>query len=95
MTEYELALIIKTSTDESDIKKCITSIEKEIEKANGKIQSKDDWGKRKLSYKISKEDTGYYYFLVFSLDPQLVSKIEKFLGLETRVLRYLLGKIDN
>ena len=94
MTDYELALIIKPSIDDSDIKKCITSIEKEIEKANGKIQSRDDWGKRKLSYKIEKEDMGYYYFLKFSLDPQLMPKMEKTLGLETRVLRYLLGK-DN
>ena len=92
MTEYELALIIKPSIDDSEIKKCITAIEKEITKANGKIQSKDDWGKRKLSYKISKEDTGYYYFIKFSLDAQLVEKLEKYLSLETRVLRYLLNK---
>ena len=95
MTDYELALIVRSSVEESEIKKTISSTEKEIEKMNGKIHSRDDWGMRKFSYKIEKEDTGYYYFIKFSLDSQLVSKLESYIKLQEKILRYLLSKLDN
>ena len=92
MSDYELALILKPSLSDSEIKKTITGMEKKIEGDKGKILDRDDWGRRKMSYKINKEDTGYYFFLKFSLESEDISKIGKSLPLEAGVMRYLLSK---
>lgn len=94
MNEYELALLLKPSLTDEEVKKYIKELEKNVADKGGKVVSKDDWGRKKLSYLIKKEDTAYYFFITFSLSPSEINKLESKLKLDTNLLRYLLEKIN-
>lgn len=94
MNDYELALVLKPSLSETEVKSTIESLEKFIQTGHkGKVFTREDWGRRKLSYQIAKEDTGYYFFLRYSLDSKLAPELNKKLRLNSHILRYLITQI--
>ena len=95
MKNYEVALIIKPSLTDSELKSFILNLEKFIQNdSKGKILEKEDWGRRKFSYRIKKEDMGYYYFLNFSLEAEALAKFDKKLRLDNNILRYIISNIS-
>lgn len=94
MRLYEVAVVLHPDL-EIDLDNTSTKIEKIIEGAKGKIVKRDNWGKRKLAYKINKQDWGIYIFYQVELDPQAVSKIENTLRITEEVMRYLVVSLDH
>ena len=87
---YELAYIADPDLDEEALGALEEQIKGWIEAANGKTTNVDRWGKRKLSYPIQKRSEGYYYFLEMEMPPEAGRAIERDLGLNEQILRYLL-----
>lgn len=88
MRKYELTLIFRPSIKKHAQEKLLESIKKWAGK--GKILSTSKWGKKELSYPISKETEGVYLFLDLELDKGKGGEIERRLRLEEQVLRHLL-----
>jgi len=79
---YDITFIAKEEKD--------PTIKKTILELGGKIISEDFFGRKKLSYKINKEDAGFYTTYVFELDPDKLIEISKKLKLNTDIIRYLI-----
>jgi small subunit ribosomal protein S6 len=94
MRNYEIAIVLHPDL-EIDIESATSKVEKIIELAKGKIVKKDNWGKRKLAYKIKKQDWGIYVFYNVQLDPSAVAQIEGTLRITEEVMRYLLVSLEN
>ncbi len=94
MRLYEVAVVLHPDL-EIDLENASTKIEKIIEGAKGTIVKRDNWGKRKLAYKINKQDWGIYIFYQVELDPQAVAKIENTLRITEEVMRYLVVSLDH
>jgi small subunit ribosomal protein S6 len=90
MKEYELALVVSGNLNEAAAKECFQKAEKQIAEAEGKILKSDDWGRRKLAYKIKGADFGYYLFSRISLEPSKSAKLVESLRLNPDILRAML-----
>ena len=53
MRKYELTVLIRPDL-ESDIEAPISKVRDIVKKAGGEIKKEDNWGKKKLAYKIRK-----------------------------------------
>ena len=61
MKEYELTVLIHPDL-EADIETPLAKIRDIIKTAGGEITTEDNWGKKKLAYKINKEDFAVYVY---------------------------------
>lgn len=59
-----------------------------------KSSKKKNWGKKKLAYKINKEDFAVYVYFDVKLPASAPLKISNVLNITEEVLRYLLVTVD-
>lgn len=94
MRNYEIAVVLHPDL-EIDLATTLEKIEAIITKNGGKITKKDNWGKRKLAYKIKKQDWGIYVFYTVEIDPTKINRINQSLRITEEAMRYLIVTIDN
>ena len=93
MKEYELTVLIHPDL-EVDIEAPLTKVRDIIKSAGGEVTSEDNWGKKKLAYKINKEDFAVYVYFDLNLPADAPLKISNTLNITDEVLRYLLVTVD-
>ena len=91
--EYELTVLIHPDL-ESEIDAPLKKVRDIITSAGGEITSEDNWGKKKLAYKINKEDFAVYVYMDVKLPAEAPLKISNTLNITDEVLRYLLVTVD-
>ena len=93
MKDYELTVLIHPDL-EADIEKPLTKVRDIIKNAGGEIATEDNWGKKKLAYKINKQDFAIYVYMDVKLPAEAPLKISNTLNITEEVLRYLLVSVD-
>lgn len=93
MKEYELTVLIHPDL-EAEIDTPLTKVRDIITKAGGEIIKEDNWGKKKLAYKINREDFAVYVYMDISLPSDAPLKISNTFNITDEVLRYLLVTVD-
>jgi|SRR5665648_401959 len=93
MKEYELTVLIHPDL-EADLETPLTKVRDIIKAADGKITGEDVWGKKKIAYRINKEDFAVYVYMDVELPAPALLKISNTLNITDEVLRYLLVKVD-
>ncbi len=92
MRKYELALIFDPSLDEKGIDEELSKITSLIEKQDSKVEDIDKWGMKKLAYPINKQENGYYIFMYFQGDDELLEELNRVSNINDRLLRHLIIK---
>ena len=87
---YELMVLFHPDL-EIDLEKALKKVEGLIKDADGKVSTTDVWGKRKLAYKIKKQDFAVYAYLEIELPTDSIGKLEGGLNIADEVLRYLIS----
>lgn len=93
MKEYELTVLIHPDL-EADIETPLTKVRDLIKTHGGEIIKEDNWGKKKLAYKINREDFAVYVYMDVKLPAEALLKISNTLNITDEVLRYLLVTVD-
>lgn len=93
MKEYELTVLIHPDL-ESNLEAPLTKVRDIIKNAGGEITREDNWGKKKLAYKINREDFAVYVYMDVKLPADALLKISNTLNITDEVLRYLLVTVD-
>lgn len=93
MKDYELTVLIQPDL-EVDLEAPLAKVRQLIKASGGKIIREDNWGKKKLAYRINKEDFAVYVYLEASLPAEAPLKISNTLNITDEVLRYLLVTVD-
>ena len=93
MKEYELTVLIHPDL-EVDLDAPLKKVRDIVKNAGGEITSEDNWGKKKLAYKINKEEFAVYVYMDVKLPADALLKISNTLNITDEVLRYLLVKVD-
>jgi len=91
--EYELTVLIHPDL-EVDLDAPLNKVRDIIKTAGGEIISEDNWGKKKLAYRINKEDFAVYVYMDVKLPADAPLKISNTLNITDEVLRYLLVTVD-
>ena len=93
MKEYELTVLIHPDL-EVDLESPLKKVRDLITSNGGQIVREDNWGKKKLAYRIKNEDFAVYVYFDVNLPAEAPLKISNVLNISDEVLRYLLVKVD-
>ena len=93
MKEYELTVLIHPDL-EVDIDAPLKKVRDLVQSAGGEIVSEDNWGKKKLAYRINGQDFAVYVYMDVKLPADAPLKISNTLNITDEVLRYLLVTVD-
>jgi small subunit ribosomal protein S6 len=94
MRVYEELFIMKPDTPEEEGEAFIESIRQVITNGHGTVEKVDNWGVRKLAYRVSKFNEGRYVLFVFSSSPELVHELERRLRVADLVIKFITVRID-
>lgn len=93
MREYELTVLLHPDL-EADLETPLKKVRAIITDNGGKIVSEDNWGKKRLAYRIKKEDFAVYVYFELELPATVTAKISNIFNITDEVLRYLLVSVD-
>ncbi len=89
MNTYELVVLLHPDL-EIDVDTPVAKIEKLIESLGGKITKRDNWGKKRLAYRIRKLDFAIYVYFELQLAGEQVRALESSLLITEESLRHLI-----
>ena len=93
MKEYELTVLIHPDL-EVDIDAPLSKVRDIVKTAGGTITTEENWGKKKLAYRIKKQDFAVYVYMQVALPADAPLKISNTLNITEEVVRYLLVTVD-
>ena len=93
MKEYELTVLIHPDL-EVDLDAPLDKVRKLVKDNGGEVVSEDNWGKKRMAYRIKGEDFAVYVAMDVKLPAEAPLKISNLLNITDEVLRYLLVKVD-
>ncbi len=93
MREYELTVLIHPDL-EADLETPLTTVRDIVSNNGGKVVTEDNWGKKRLAYRIAKEDFAVYVHMEVELPAASVAKVDQTLNITDSVLRHLLVSVD-
>lgn len=94
MRVYEELFIVKPDAPEEEVKAFVDQVQNVITTGKGKIEKLDDWGVRKLAYRVSKFNEGHYVLIVFSSSPELVREVERRMRVADLVIKFITVRVD-
>jgi small subunit ribosomal protein S6 len=86
---YETTFIVDAHLSNEQIESTVNKYSKFIADNGGSIKQTDRWGKRRLAYEISKKQYGYYVYLRFDADGDLIQMLEREYKLDDTIIRHL------
>lgn len=87
---YELAYLLSPSLSEAEVSAWIEKLAGLIQDTKGIIRHQEPIQKRKLSYKVKREQNAYLGWVTFSIAPELIKNLEKQVKALPNLLRHLL-----
>lgn len=90
MNSYELMYIIPSQSSDEEKEALIAQVNGMIEKENGKIDSVERIGNRKLAYEIEKKHDGFYVLVNFTANPSVPNKLGALLSITTGIMRHII-----
>lgn len=94
MRTYETIFIAHPDLVEEEVRALIDKMKGIIENLNGQIIKVEEWGRKKLAYKLKKLTKGYYVLIRFLGNGEILVEIERNLRLSDGVLKYQSIRLD-
>ena len=91
MNKYESIIIVNPNVDEAELKALEEKFVGLINE-NGKVESVENMGKRKLAYEIKKFNEGTYLLFNFEADPSSIVELERNYRITDSVIKYIVVK---
>jgi small subunit ribosomal protein S6 len=92
---YDLIFIARPATPEEEIKKVLAGIEHTCAEKGGKIEKTENWGTRKLAYRVAKHREGIdVYQQIRTTHGELIAELERRLRVQDVVIKYLTVRLD-
>jgi len=89
LPHYELLYLISNKFSENELDPIKTKVLDLIKSNDGTITYTEDWGKRKLAYKIDGFRFGYYQLVEFDMPGVNLLKVETVMRLDKEILRHM------
>ena len=93
MNKYESVIIINPSVDEEAMKALVTKYT-DIINNEGKVESVNEIGKKRLAYEIMKNKEGFYTVFNFEAKPELIAELERNYRITDEVIKFMTVKQD-
>lgn len=86
LRKYETVFIARPNLTEDEFTALLEKIKKLIEK-NGKIESIDDWGNKRLAYPIEFINEGHYVLINFEAGVDFPAELERVYNITDTIMR--------
>ena len=88
MRRYESVWVVQGDLPDEDVQSTIDKFSRIISSHGGTLVGLDDWGRRKLAYKIKGTTRGYYILADFAGTSATVKELERNYRIDDRIIRY-------
>ncbi len=92
--QYELVYILSPDATEQEVADLHAQIEAIIARYQGELVKTENWGRRKLAFRIGKHREGTYVLEVFKGSGELTKELDRRLKVIDRVIRHLCVRVD-
>ncbi|MEW5984392.1 MAG: 30S ribosomal protein S6 [Acidobacteriota bacterium] len=92
--QYELVYIVSPDATEQDVADLHEQVASTIARLQGELMKTENWGRRKLAYRIGKHREGTYVLEVFTGTGELTKELDRRLKVFDRVIRHLIVRVD-
>ncbi len=94
MRNYETLYILDAGLEADATKELVEKFKGIIETQGGRIDSVDEWGKRRMAYAIDDKREGYYVLMNYEASPETVGDLERIFKITDGLVRYLIINKD-
>ena len=94
MRKYEIVIIANPDLDEESINGIVEKVSGWIKDSGGEIEKVDDWGKRRLAYRIQKQREGHDVLITANIEPSAMKEISNNLRFVESVLRSMITLVE-
>ena len=94
MPLYETVLIARNDVTQQQVEAVADTIAAQLEADGGSVSKREYWGLRSLAYRIKKNRKGHYMLLGINAPPVSVNEMERLLGLNEDILRFMTIRVD-
>ena len=91
MNKYESVVIVNPNVDEEGLKALEEKFTGLINK-NGKVESVENMGKKKLAYEIKKNKEATYLLFNFESDPSAIQELERVYRITDDIIKFIVVK---
>ena len=88
MRKYESVIIVNPNLDEEALKALEDKFTGLINQ-NGKVESFENQGKKRLAYEIKKNKEAYYFVIKFEAKPDSIAEFQRILRITDSVLKFI------
>jgi len=92
--QYELVYILSPDATDQDVADLHTQVESIIARYQGELVKTENWGRRKLAFRIGKHREGTYVLEVFKGTGELTKELDRRLKVIDNVIRHLCVRVD-
>lgn len=92
--KYELIYIVSPEASEDQVAELHTQVEGIVQRLSGQLERTENWGRRRLAYKISRHREGTYVLDVIYGSGELMKEIDRRLKVFDLVIRHLVVRVD-
>ncbi len=86
---YETIYVVKSSLSDSSAGTIHQKVDQVIQKFDGKVKTREDWGLKEMAYPIDKQTHGKYAVVVYTGKQGVVDEIERHFKISDDVIRFL------
>ena len=94
MRHYEMMVILDPDLEERTVGPSLDQFLTIVRNGGGTVEKVDIWGRRRMSYEISKKAEGIYAVVDLTAEPAVVKELDRQLNLNEAVLRTKLIRPD-
>src|SRR3954465_7277341 len=94
MPLYENVFIARQDISGTQVDALADTFTQLIGEQGGEVKKREYWGLRNLSYRMRKNRKGHYVLFNLDAPPAAVSELERNMGINEDVLRYLTIRVD-
>ena len=94
MNKYESIIIVNPEIDEAGLK----AIEEKFTgliNENGKVESVENMGKKRLAYEIKKNKEGTYMLFNFEAKPDSITELERVYRITDEILKFIVVRKED
>ncbi len=92
--EYETVVILRPDVLDEERSKVLDRVNATIARLSGHVLRYEDWGKRRLAYRIRKNSHGLYHYYQYLGFSDLVGELERNLRILEPVIKFMTVKLD-
>ena len=94
MNKYESIVIINPNVDEAGLKALEDKFTGLINE-NGKVESYENMGKKKLAYEVKKNKEGFYVLINFEAKPDSITELERNYRITDEVIKFIVVRKED